>query len=187
MVGVECEGTLGRKGGGDVGPGRKGLEGVVHDDFEGRICGGGFDGGVGVARELAGGVDVIGGRGDGLVDKFEGDDDVGIGGRAVFLGHGFEDADGEVEVGRVLPVNVAGVAGVVVAILRAGGAVAVDDYSKAGGSGPGDCAVEVVGCAGEVWSICIVESPVADWDTEAMIIGELVGVCYSGKERGLTR
>jgi len=79
VVGVEGEGAGGGgERGGEIGPGGEGLEGVVHDYYEGGICSGGFNSRVGVLGELAGGGDVVGGVGDGLVDNFEGNDDVGV-------------------------------------------------------------------------------------------------------------
>lgn len=79
VVGVDREGAgRGGNGGSEIGPGGEGLEGVVHNYYEGGVCSGGFDGSVGVPGELAGGGDVVGRVGDGLVDDFEGDDDVGV-------------------------------------------------------------------------------------------------------------
>lgn len=42
------------------------------------------------------------------------------------MGHGFKNADGEVEVRWFLPEDIASVAGVVIAVLRSWGAVTVD-------------------------------------------------------------
>lgn len=79
VVGVEGEGAkVGGEGGGEIGPGGEGLEGVVHDHCECGVCSGGFHSCVGVKGELAGGGDVVGGVGDGLVDNLKGDDDVGV-------------------------------------------------------------------------------------------------------------
>lgn len=46
---VDCELACRGEAFGEVSPGEGTFEGVVHDDGEVRVCGGGFDGGEGVA------------------------------------------------------------------------------------------------------------------------------------------
>ena len=60
----------------------------MRDDCQGWVCGGGFDGVVGVVSELSRYVNVVCG---GFVDDFDCGDDVGVFCGAVLAGDGFED------------------------------------------------------------------------------------------------
>lgn len=116
---VDAELAVGIKVLGDAGPGWSALEGVVHDDDEVWVCGCGFDGCEGGFGPSLGCAEEVVAPGDGLVDELKSDDDVGVLEGAVFSGHGFENGDGAGEVLGLLPVDGAGAAGVVEAVLAA--------------------------------------------------------------------
>ncbi len=68
-----------------------------------------------------------------------------------------------------MPVDGAGVAGVVEAVLGARGAVAVEYDLEVGGAGPGEGVVEVCSGAREVRGVGIVEGPIAYRNTDAVL------------------
>ena len=152
----------------DVVEGGGALEGVVRGDDEVWVLDDGFDGLVGgLGPGLRGAERVVAARG-GLVDHFEADDDVGVRVCAVFLGHGDEDVGGVLEVVALLPFDGSSVAGVVLAVLAARRAVAVDPDVHACVAGPADGLVEECVCALEKGGVGVVVGPVADWNAESV-------------------
>ena len=68
-----------------------------------------------------------------------------------------------------MPVDGACVPGIVEAVLGAGGAVAVEQDFEVGGAGPGEGVIEVRSRARDVRGVGIVERPVADRNTNAVL------------------
>lgn len=93
-VGVDSERTLGTERGGCVRPRVGASECVVHDDHEVWVGCRGLDGLVGITGKLNRGVEIVTIIGEGLVDKFQADDGVGVLRGSVFLSHGGENGDG---------------------------------------------------------------------------------------------
>ena len=102
---------------GDVFPGGRALERVVHDDHQVRIRHLGLDGVVSLHRKATSDLNVVVTPRDGLVDQLQSDDGVSIVHGAVLPRDGLQHRDGPSQVRIGLPSDVTIMAGVIKAIL----------------------------------------------------------------------
>lgn len=108
-------------------------------------------------------------RAEGLVDKFNGSDNVVVFVRAVFLSHVVEDFDSDSCVVVFLPIENVSFARVVETVLGTWSTVEIDPYLEAGVTGPANGLVKIsfstlnIGVAGKE-----LEGPVADGDSDVV-------------------
>jgi len=107
----------------------------------------------------------------GLIEQLDTNDDIIVGGCAVFGLHIFENVEGSLNGVALSPCQDTTLAGVVKAVLRAGRTVQVDHDLETGLSRPADGLVEVWSRAGDERSAAVVVGPVADGNADDVETG----------------
>jgi len=156
---------------GDGCPGKRALEGIVHDNHEVLVCHFGFDCGVCFLGPGLSDGELVVTPADGLVGEFESDHHISILHGPIFSGHGLEDGDRLLQVVALLPRNVSSVAGVVKSVLASRRTMAVNPDLHTIGPRPFNSLLEVLISALNIRCVGVVIGPISDRNTKSIDSG----------------